>query len=94
MCNSLCLLFGKIAPKENQFMEIRLISPPLTYRHDILHLNFLISNFVDRETFSFEVCELLLPFEFAPAVFRNFTVMSISKDGRFTEGYTALDMLK
>ena len=64
-------------------MEVRLI-PPLTYKHDILHVNSVF-NVVDR---------LLLPSDFSPAVFRNFTVMSISKDGRSTEGYTAFDMLK
>ena len=47
MCNSLCLVFGKIAPKENHFIDSKLISPPLTHKHDILHLIFQISNVVD-----------------------------------------------
>ena len=93
-CNSLCLLFGKIAHKGNHFIDSKLISPPLTYKHDILHLNFQIINVIDRETFYSKVLKLLLPFDFSPAVFRNFTVMSISKDERFIEGYTAFDMLK
>ena len=90
MCNSRFLLFGKIAPKENHFIDSKLISPPLTYKHDILHVKCN----VDRETFRFRVLKLLLPFDFSPAVSRNTTLMFISKDGRSTEGYTAFDMLK
>ena len=35
----LSLLFGQTAHKEKAFIEVKLMCPPLTYKHDALHVN-------------------------------------------------------